>query len=138
VIDAGRIVQVGTPEEIFNRPSSAFVAGFMGADNAVDVIAADDGALLAATNGASGRRMRAHFRSDAATIAADGAARRDDALLLAGTVAQSVYVGQGYRYRVRLAAADVWVHAPQRLAEGTPAQVIVPRQALLLFPAPHP
>ena len=36
VIDAGRIVQIGAPEEIFHHPSSAFVAGFMGADNALD------------------------------------------------------------------------------------------------------
>ena len=60
------------------------------------------------------------------------------ALLLSGTIAQSVYVGQSYRYRVRLAAADVWVHAQERLSEGTAAQVVVPRQALLLFPAPSP
>jgi len=138
VIDAGKIVQVGAPEEIFNRPSSAFVAGFMVADNAVDVIATDDGALIAATNGSGGRRMRAHFRSDAAAIATQGAAARNDALLLSGTIAQSVYVGQSYRYRVRLAAADVWVHAQERLSEGTAAQVVVPRQALLLFPAPSP
>ena len=37
-IDAGRIVQTGVPEEIFHQPSSAFVAGFMGADNVVDVV----------------------------------------------------------------------------------------------------
>src|SRR5512143_2699397 len=36
VLDAGRVLQVGTPEEIFQRPTSAFVAGFMGADNARD------------------------------------------------------------------------------------------------------
>src|SRR5437879_4348137 len=47
VIDAGRIVQIGAPEEIFHRPTSAFVAGFMGADNALDVSLAGDGALKA-------------------------------------------------------------------------------------------
>ena len=35
VLDAGRVAQYGTPEEIFHRPASAFVAGFMGADNAL-------------------------------------------------------------------------------------------------------
>ncbi|HET8585765.1 MAG TPA: ABC transporter ATP-binding protein, partial [Casimicrobiaceae bacterium] len=30
VIDAGRVVQYGAPEDIFHRPASAFVAGFMG------------------------------------------------------------------------------------------------------------
>jgi ABC-type Fe3+/spermidine/putrescine transport system ATPase subunit len=37
VIDAGRIVQVGAPRGNLHRPTSAFVAGFMGADNAIDV-----------------------------------------------------------------------------------------------------
>jgi hypothetical protein len=49
-------------------------------------------------------------------------------------VAQSVYVGQGYRYRVRTDDADIWVHASERVAEGTPTCVVVPRDALLLFP----
>src|SRR5207302_11080954 len=47
VIDAGRIVQIGAPEEIFHRPTSAFVAGFMGADNARAVSLAGHGALKA-------------------------------------------------------------------------------------------
>src|SRR5207247_3099475 len=41
VIDAGRVVQVDTPEGIFQRPASAFVAGFMGADNAIEVVQSD-------------------------------------------------------------------------------------------------
>ena len=45
VIDAGRIVQVGPPEEIFHRPESAFVAGFMGADNALDLVQTREGTL---------------------------------------------------------------------------------------------
>src|SRR5947208_13226636 len=47
VIDAGRVVQYGPPEEIFHRPASAFVAGFMGADNAVEVTRLPNGSLTA-------------------------------------------------------------------------------------------
>jgi ABC-type Fe3+/spermidine/putrescine transport system ATPase subunit len=72
VIDAGRIVQTGAPEEIFHHPSSAFVAGFMGADNAVDLIATDDRLIAAAGANEHGRRVRAHFRSDSARIAPSG------------------------------------------------------------------
>jgi len=133
VIDAGRVVQTGAPEEIFHHPSSAFVAGFMGADNAVDLVATDHG--FAAANGATGtgKRVRAHFRSDAARLAVSEMATNGGDLVLDGVVAQSVYVGQGYRYRVRTDGAEVWVHAPERVAEGTPARVVVPRSALLLF-----
>jgi hypothetical protein len=106
----------------------------MGADNAIDVAQREDGVLIAASDGGSDRRVRAHFRSDSArlgtaTVPADGS------LVLSGTIAQAVYVGQGYRYRVRTAGGDVWVHAPDRLPEGAAACVIVPREALLLFPA---
>ena len=137
VIDAGRVVQIGAPEDIFHHPSSAFVAGFMGADNALDLVADDDGALAAAnaTGARRGRRVRAHFRSDAARLALPGMASTNGAdLVLDGIVAQSVYVGQGYRYRVRTDGAEIWVHAPERVAEGTTARVVVPREALLLFP----
>src|SRR5450432_625203 len=140
VIDAGRIVQFGAPEEIFHHPTSAFVAGFMGADNALDLVRTPEGNLAAAGSDiAADRRLRAHFCSDAARLAggainATADATAGDDLVLDGIVAQSVYVGQGYRYRVRAGDADIWVHAAERVAEGTAARVVVPRNALLLFP----
>jgi putative spermidine/putrescine transport system ATP-binding protein len=168
VIDAGRIVQIGAPEEIFHRPTSAFVAGFMGADNALDVSLAGDGALKAiGLDTTPEQRIRVHFRSDSARLApaaavalvsvTDAPGNATNALgnattapdnvthapalgdlVLTGVVAQSVYVGQGYRYRVRTDDADIWVHASERVAEGTPTCVVVPRDALLLFPTNQP
>ncbi len=133
VIDTGRVVQVGAPEDIFHHPSSAFVAGFMGADNVIDLLRTSTGALSAiGGNAGSAQRVRAHFRSDAARLSSAAA---DGDLVLDGTVAQTVYVGVGYRYRVRTGDADIWVHAPDRVAEGTAARVVIPRDALLLFPA---
>jgi len=133
VIDAGRIVQTGVPEEIFHHPSSAFVAGFMGADNAVDLVATGDRLAPAAGALGTGRKVRAHFRSDAARLDSSAATANGSDLVLDGVVSQSVYVGQGYRYRVRTDGAEIWVHAPERVAEGTAARVVVPRSALLLF-----
>ena len=133
VIDAGRIAQYGTPEEVFHRPASAFVAGFMGADNRLLLTQRSDGSLASPEHAADGQAVHAHFRADAARLAAPGAS--DDAsVTLPGVVEQVYYVGQGYRYRVRTSDAQVWVHAPQRFAEGTAASVVVPREALLLFP----
>ena len=132
VIDTGRVVQVGAPEDIFHHPTSAFVAGFMGADNVIDLMRTANGALSAiGSNAGSAQRVRAHFRSDAARLTNAAA---DGDLVLDGTVAQTVYVGVGYRYRVRTGDAEIWVHAPDRVAEGTAARVVIPRDALLLFP----
>jgi hypothetical protein len=90
----------------------------MGADNALDVVGTASGAYTPAKSATGdGPRLRAHFRSDAARLAkaseADG-----EALVIDGVIAQMIYVGQGYRYRVRAAGADIWVHAPERVAEG--------------------
>jgi ABC-type Fe3+/spermidine/putrescine transport system ATPase subunit len=135
VLDAGRVVQYGAPEEIFHRPTSAFVAGFMGADNAIELTRLADGALVP-SGGAPGEPLTAHFRSDAARVMPAAATAHGGAsdVLLAGKVIQTLYVGQVYRYRVRTDGADVWGHAPERIAEGAAVAVSVPRDALLLFP----
>src|SRR5947199_1977796 len=133
VIDAGRVVQYGPPEEIFHRPTSAFVAGFMGADNAIDVMRLPNGSLTADQVG--GEKLRAHFRSDVAWIATERSAARDDDLRLAGTVTQAIYVGQGDRYRVRTNGADIWANAEERMPEGAAVSVVIPKSALLIFSA---
>ena len=56
VIDAGRVVQIGAPEDIFHHPSSAFVAGFMGADNVIGLVRSATGALSAPGKAYRGRR----------------------------------------------------------------------------------
>jgi ABC-type Fe3+/spermidine/putrescine transport system ATPase subunit len=115
VIDGGHVLQYGTPQEVFHRPASPFVAGFMGADNAV---ALPDG-------------RKAHFRGDRARLASQADA---DALSLEGVIEQASYLGHGWRYRVRLPAGPVWVDDPRAVPEGSHTHVIVPRDALLTFP----
>jgi putative spermidine/putrescine transport system ATP-binding protein len=135
VLDAGHVVQYGSPEEIFHRPVSAFVAGFMGADNAIELTRGSDGRLRAGRASAdAGERVTGHFRSDVAWIDASGRGEADADLRLPGRVVQTLYVGQGYRYRVSTDGADVWAHASHRIDEGAPVAVVVPRNALLLFP----
>jgi ABC-type Fe3+/spermidine/putrescine transport system ATPase subunit len=136
VIDAGRVVQFGPPEDVFHRPGSAFVAGFMGADNALAMVRLPDGRLMPAGQ-SGGEPVVAHFRSDAARVNAPGASEGE--LRFEGSVAQAVYVGQGYRYRVRVRdGADVWALADARIDEGTRVTVAVPRDALLVFPGHSP
>ena len=137
VLDAGHVVQYGPPEKIFHEPASAFVAGFMGADNAIALIRGRDG-TLSPSQAADGEPVTAHFRSDIARIDTAGGAQGAAELRLPGEVVQTLYVGQGYRYRVRTDGADVWAHASHRIDEGAPVAVVVPRDALLLFPRAAP
>src|SRR4051794_10197688 len=48
VMNAGKIEQAGTPEEIYNRPRSEFVARFIGASNVVKGVAQDAAHLAVA------------------------------------------------------------------------------------------
>ncbi len=135
VIDAGRIAQLGTPDEVFHRPVSPFVAGFMGADNAIDVVRSGDAWAWPAAAGRDGARARAHFRADRARLAPPGADAPRATLAIDGEVTQRVYLGTQYRYRIRAGAEDFWVEDEERREEGAPVRVLVPPEALLVFPA---
>ena len=45
VMDAGRIQQIGSPEDIYNEPQNAFVADFIGESNIIDGIMRADGVV---------------------------------------------------------------------------------------------
>jgi len=45
VMDAGKIQQIGTPEDIYNEPKNAFVADFIGESNIIDGIMRGDGVV---------------------------------------------------------------------------------------------
>jgi len=54
VMNAGEIQQLGSPKEIYNRPTNTFVAGFMGSPsmNMIPATLASDGVQIASGNGA--------------------------------------------------------------------------------------
>src|SRR5262249_57411323 len=45
VMNAGRIDQLGTPREVYERPATRFVADFIGASTVLDARAVDAGAV---------------------------------------------------------------------------------------------
>ncbi len=45
VMDAGRIQQIGSPEDIYNEPQNAFVADFIGESNIIDGVMRSDGVV---------------------------------------------------------------------------------------------
>ena len=61
VMSRGRVEQVGTPEEVYRRPASAFVAGFVGRSSAFDATVAGQGVLSV-----GGEQIRAHAALDGA------------------------------------------------------------------------
>jgi putative spermidine/putrescine transport system ATP-binding protein len=143
ILDAGRIAQLGSPEEVYNRPNSPFVASFMGAGNVLELEArpADGGMRIEASShndavlvrgSALAGRVVAHFRSEAARLGPADAAGAER-LLLRGRIVQASYPGGFYRYAVAVGQNQFMVDDPRRLAVGENVGIGLPVSSLHIF-----
>lgn len=145
VLRDGRIAQEGTPESVYHRPNSAFVASFMGADNVVKVLARrESGGVVAEAGGLasvlpSETRLdgegwcAAHFRAVAARLLPAGALAPGH-LALPGHVVAASYPGDVWRYVVEAAGQRLVVDGERGFNPGQAVQVAVPAASLHLFP----
>ena len=95
VFNEGRIAQIGTPEDIYARPQTRFVADFVGSSN---VLSPD------LTRALGGPAAWASLRPEQVRLAADGP--------LKGIVAAVRYLGAGSRVIVRVGDADLAALVP--------------------------
>ncbi len=94
VMNQGKIEQLGSPNDLYERPRTAFVAGFLGKSNLLDGHVAGDGLVRlpdgsevrARTNGAQGA-ISIGVRPEKISLRGEGANR------LAGKVKESAYIG---------------------------------------------
>jgi spermidine/putrescine transport system ATP-binding protein len=146
VMNGGRIEQLGTPEELYDRPVSRFVADFIGTSNLLGgtVVSAAEGIVEVALE--AGGRCRARADGLAPGAAVEIAVRPEALELvprdgpatdappdgaggswLRGTIEQSAYLGTSISYQVRtdggrqVAATVSRTH--DRLAAGTSVDV---------------
>ena len=111
VLDRGRVQQVGTPSELYRRPSNRFVADFLGSANLFEgvlhrrgnefVVMLENGATVPAI-GATGREgspISAMIRPERIRLRP-----RDFPAGIDATVLECIYHGSAVRYVVRLAA----------------------------------
>ncbi|BFH17701.1 ABC transporter ATP-binding protein [Paenibacillus melissococcoides] len=105
VMNKGKIEQVGSPVEIYQRPKTKFVADFIGTANFIEgtVKSVEDGHMTVATASGDLRvRRTKHKPQDRVTVVI-----RPEAVSLAeagashvGTVVKSVFMGQTQEYEV--------------------------------------
>lgn len=85
VMNHGRFEQLGTPQELYYSPATAFVAGFVGANNRLSgTVVAQDGALVELDAG-GGLRLRVRGNAQLTRGAAADAFIRPEAMTLART-----------------------------------------------------
>ncbi|UVK42066.1 ABC transporter ATP-binding protein [Mesorhizobium sp. AR07] len=152
ILDAGHVAQQGTPEAVYNRPPSAFVAAFMGAENTVELWGQPSSGRFEIEAGPAnaacavpldGRALargfvEARFRAEAAQLVPGSAADAVPAgtLELSGRVETVSYPGGFWRHAVRVGDDTILVDAHKAFAAGEAVKIRIPPEVLFLFSAP--
>jgi spermidine/putrescine ABC transporter ATP-binding subunit len=136
VMNDGRIEQVGTPHEIYHRPTSAFVADFIGESNFIEVDVGAEG-RAALDNGAE-VPAPAHERSGRATLMVRPESiqvRRpadSNGTGLRGRIAQSSFLGSHTRVAVNCDGVTLPVTAALFGMESAAASELQPETEVVL------
>ncbi|RKE84263.1 ABC transporter ATP-binding protein [Rhizobium sp. AG855] len=112
VMNAGKADQIGTPFEIYNRPTTRFVASFVGTLNVLDAVVADQAAGIVKIGektlkineqipAANGSTLQLAMRPEAGSLADPSDAT------IAGTVTSSQFLGSVIRTRVDVGGKTV-------------------------------
>ena len=110
VFNAGRIEQVGAPAEMYERPATRFVAGFVGTSN---LMSGDVAQTIV------GRRGTFTVRPEKIRLGEPDAPAGGDEYAAAGRIQGVVYLGSDTRYHVALDAGSELVVTQQNLATSS-------------------
>jgi iron(III) transport system ATP-binding protein len=143
VMNGGRIEQIGSPETIYNRPESIFVADFVGAANlvagrvretkdGVSVFETAGGLLIRAAMPAKGTETTLALRSAYITLQGEAGA---DANVANGTIHRRMFHGDFIQYVVDWPAGQLIVRRPptEMIEEGAAVTIaFAPEHCVLL------
>jgi len=140
VMNAGRIVQIGTPRHVYEEPADTYVADFLGAANLMEVEVVSAGALRVGDFALTSNRCEATtgtahavIRPERVRIEEHGSAGENR---VPAMVERVVFLGSATEVLLRL-APGIQVQALMQndgsrpdLAQGTPVNVYLPPDAL--------
>ncbi|MGE4250922.1 MAG: ABC transporter ATP-binding protein [Parvibaculaceae bacterium] len=130
VMNHGRIEQIGTPRELYDRPMTEFVAGFIGDSNLVPAVldgvdgnsaslkVLDRTGIRAPANpsAAQGKGLKLLIRPEKLRVSPDRAEAREN--WLEGTVRAMVFLGDALQITVAVAGTDLSVKIANRTGEA--------------------
>ena len=128
VFNRGRIEQVGTPADVYERPATAFVAGFVGTSNLLRGEVAER---------VVGRPGTFTIRPEKIRLADPSELPTEEETSATGRISDVIYLGSDTRYVVALDAGGELVVTAQNLtissmevlaAQGRPVRLIWKRQ----------
>jgi putative spermidine/putrescine transport system ATP-binding protein len=132
VLRDGAVTQIGTPAELYERPASAYVAGFMGYRNILRLPLGD---LTAEGSGQDPLPAVAAIRPEDLDFVGGAQTAPPDSVTLDGVVLVVEYHGREYLAQVEIEdGRRLYVRTSQRPASGERVTLAAPRKRVLLFP----
>jgi putative spermidine/putrescine transport system ATP-binding protein len=123
VFNHGKIEQIGAPAQVYERPATPFVAGFVGTSNIIE------GALAQRLGGQAGRYG---LRPEKIHLSAADAVLQPDSLAVNGRVRDVVYLGLYTRYLITLESGEDLIVVQQNLTSTSTDVAAVRGQAVRL------
>jgi iron(III) transport system ATP-binding protein len=135
VMSAGKVEQIGSPEEVYRLPATRFVAEFVGRVNLIDGVATGN---VVEVNGSTHRLTLAEIgvagpvtlalRPEAVTLLAADDGARDGTNTWEASVHAVAFLGDHYEYEVNAGPIALMVQSAQRV-EGDRVRVHIPAGA---------
>ncbi len=137
VMNKGRVMQIGRPEEIYYRPDNAFVAEFLGVTNQLQGKVASDGetVLVAGARvpyrGPPEAPVLVIFKANDAYIAREAPAGGASAVFR-GRIEESSFIGSLYRHYVNVDGDLILIDTMEVVTEPE-VNVIIPKDKLQIY-----
>src|SRR3990172_1173969 len=128
LMNQGTIVQTGTPQEIYLRPTTAFAAEFLGVSNQLEAEAADGRLVVAGQaipySGPVRGKATVIFRASDIQMEDPSVPLREGTVGLTGVLEESLFLGAHYRHYIRVADVVVMADSPNARPPG-PVRLIL-------------
>ncbi len=137
VMNRGLVMQVGTPEEIYQKPTTAFVAEFLGVTNVLHGAVSADGKSVQAAGisipyqGTPGRPVTIIFKADQAFVTASDPVP-GSMVAINGLLEEVCFIGTVYRHYVNVNGEIILVDSQTKVAT-TELCVMVPGDKIQIF-----
>ncbi|HVM12484.1 MAG TPA: ABC transporter ATP-binding protein [Actinomycetota bacterium] len=150
VMNRGRVEQVGPPQEVYERPATAFVAGFLGASNLLDgkvhgregdlgtvVLASGEKVRVPVRFLAEADAVRVGVRPEKIRLLPEGSPAPEGVNSIAGTVEVSTFAGVSNVYSVRGPAPEPIVVYAQNSGAAAEGPAAAGSRVLLIWEPEH-
>ena len=133
VMSAGKVLQTGRPDEIYESPANRFVADFIGETNFLEGVLASKNGDTGVLELPDGRKLVARLKGHALSVGSDASiairpekislqngqatSATDDTTRLEGQIAEAYYIGTDTLYRVVSGSVGLTVRV-QNLTQG--------------------